>query len=133
MFDILFILAKVNDKVWLIRILIYCLHWYSGGEGSLHTSTTAFRSKIGLPIILPVFSTFWASRSGSFQWVQVIRPPDMPFKRLVNANCKTFNHNYETHIGQDLWKRELSTRTLRSIQKVPGTCPQHKFFLAQIA
>ena len=41
----------------------------------------------------------------------------------------------QTPLSQDLWKRELSTRTPRSIQKVLGTCPQHntiKFEVRQI-
>ena len=43
--------------------------------------------------------------------------------------------SYSTPLSRDLWKREPSTRTLRSIQKVLGTCPQHntiKFEVRQI-
>ena len=43
-----------------------------------------------------------------------------------NSELSTWCSRYvNTPLSQNFWKRELSTRTPQSIQKVLGTCPQH--------
>ena len=53
----------------------------------------------------------------------------------ISNNPKICRFMPTSPLSQDLWKRELSTQTPRSIQKVLGTCPQHntiKFEVRQI-
>ena len=103
-----------------------------------------FNSTMGQsPIIISMYYVFFAHQQFNTLFENSVIIVGLPrtFSFLialqVQIRLKTWVTRFRTiysftPLGQDLWKRELSTRTPPSIRKVPGTCPQHKIIKLEV-